>query len=379
MKRLPNKPGVENPPESAPSENRENQLKAVPIAIGSPKRKARNKNQGPRGKNQEPRGKDQEPKGKNQEPRGKNQGPGARNQKEGGLNSALAIPGPEIQNKSEPDSYRVENPKSEITTMEVHHHPDLHHKLKHWKEYFLEFLMIFLAVTMGFFAETIRENISEGGKAKELAKSLYKEIYKDSVTMHNKLVLRERKMDQMEYFRRYVRDSSLTNLSPQFYPSFMWMGIITASIDFEPNDGILNQLRNSGELRYFKSIDLQNAISRINVTIYNIRDRNSHEYTFNEQHLRQFLLKHFDFTWWDDYSQNGKLNILQSLAQTNFHPKAPPRIRNVADFKREDADALVEYYLLILRSTSQVHYTPYVEANHELLQALRKEYHLENE
>jgi len=33
-------------------------------------------------------------------------------------------------------------------TMEVHHHPDLHHKKKNFKEYFLEFLMIFLAVTL---------------------------------------------------------------------------------------------------------------------------------------------------------------------------------------------------------------------------------------
>jgi hypothetical protein len=45
--------------------------------------------------------------------------------------------------------------------MEVHHHPDLHHRRKKWKEYFLEFLMIFLAVTLGFFAETVREKISE--------------------------------------------------------------------------------------------------------------------------------------------------------------------------------------------------------------------------
>ena len=34
--------------------------------------------------------------------------------------------------------------------MEVHHHPDLHHKRKHFSEYVLEFFMIFLAVTMGF-------------------------------------------------------------------------------------------------------------------------------------------------------------------------------------------------------------------------------------
>ena len=48
-------------------------------------------------------------------------------------------------------------PIKETENMEVHHHPDLHHKPKKWKEYFLEFLMIFLAVTMGFFADNIRE------------------------------------------------------------------------------------------------------------------------------------------------------------------------------------------------------------------------------
>jgi len=35
--------------------------------------------------------------------------------------------------------------------MEVHHHPDLHHRKKKFKEYVLECLMIFLAVTLGFF------------------------------------------------------------------------------------------------------------------------------------------------------------------------------------------------------------------------------------
>ena len=44
--------------------------------------------------------------------------------------------------------------------MEVHHHPDLHHKRKNFREYFLEFLMIFLAVTMGFIAENFRESMS---------------------------------------------------------------------------------------------------------------------------------------------------------------------------------------------------------------------------
>jgi hypothetical protein len=60
------------------------------------------------------------------------------------------------------------NSNQETKTMEVHHHPDLHHKPKPWKEYFLEFILIFLAVTLGFFAENIREHISDKHKQKYL-------------------------------------------------------------------------------------------------------------------------------------------------------------------------------------------------------------------
>ena len=58
--------------------------------------------------------------------------------------------------------------------MEVHHHPDVHHKARRFKEYFLEFLMIFLAVTMGFFAENIQAKTYLTGREKELMKSLVK-------------------------------------------------------------------------------------------------------------------------------------------------------------------------------------------------------------
>jgi len=263
--------------------------------------------------------------------------------------------------------------------MEVHHHPDIHHEKKPWKEYFLEFLMIFLAVTMGFFAETIRENISEGGKGRELAESLYQEVYKDSIIMQTKISWREEKEGHMEYLKKYIKDSSLTSFPDKFYPSFMWCFIFNASTNFDPNDGILDQLRNSGTLRYFKSIELQNAVSNISTAIYNVRSRNTQEYAFTEQYVRPFLLKYYDFEWEDAFTQNGKLSILQALRQTNFHATKPPQIRNLKEFKRDDSYALIDYYLLIIRSTKQVHYAPYVKANHELLQALRKEYHFKNE
>src|SRR5476651_2209716 len=72
----------------------------------------------------------------------------------------------------------------ETENMEVHHHPDLHHKSKKWKEYFLEFLMIFLAVTMGFIAENIREHFTEHKNAKILAESLLQDIKNDAASLH---------------------------------------------------------------------------------------------------------------------------------------------------------------------------------------------------
>jgi len=69
--------------------------------------------------------------------------------------------------------------------MEVHHHPDLHHKEKPWKEYILEGLMIFLAVTMGFFAESLREHIANNEKEKQIVASLVRDIKKDTAKLND--------------------------------------------------------------------------------------------------------------------------------------------------------------------------------------------------
>ena len=155
--------------------------------------------------------------------------------------------------------------------------------------------MLFLAVFLGFVAENIREKISENIKAKELAESLYQEAYSDSVDIYKKNLLRLKKEETLIYFRDYVRDSSLINLSEKFYPSFVWSFIFTTQILFEPKDGILNQLRNSGALRYFKSNELQKKIGALGVAITNVRSRNEQEYQFVQFFARPFVMKFFDF------------------------------------------------------------------------------------
>src|ERR1700750_2357010 len=71
-------------------------------------------------------------------------------------------------------------PNQDTENMEVHHHPDLHHKRKNFKEYFLEFLMIFLAVTMGFFAESYREHLVNNDKEEVYMKSMIQDLKRDT-------------------------------------------------------------------------------------------------------------------------------------------------------------------------------------------------------
>lgn len=258
--------------------------------------------------------------------------------------------------------------------MEVHHHS--HTPRKKWTHYFWEFLMLFLAVFAGFLAENQREHYVENQRAKQLAKNLYKEIYADSIAVLQKIDIRNKKEEECIYFINYVKDSSLTDISSHFYQAYTWAFLQSAQLLFEPNDGILNQLRNSGELRYFKNSELQSAIGQLSVQIANVRSRNEKEYSFIEMNLRPFTIRHYDFNWYKEFTQDGKFTLLEALNQNRQVPFAG-KIIDLDKFNRKEAENIASYYLLMLRGTRQTQYLPYVAINHQLLEILRKEYHLE--
>jgi hypothetical protein len=141
----------------------------------------------------------------------------------------------------------------EIENMEVHHHPELHHKPKKWKEYFLEFFMIFLAVTMGFFAENIRENYVEHKSAREYASLLIEDLVADTVELNS---------DAHVLNLIITAGDSLGNLlnsNPklivggklyyyEYFSSTRWNLI--------SHDATLQQLKSSGALRYLGDTSL---------------------------------------------------------------------------------------------------------------------------
>ena len=161
--------------------------------------------------------------------------------------------------------------------MEVHHHPDLHHKPKPWKEYFLEFIMIFLAVTLGFFAESFREYRSDRAKEKEYIEGFIKDLSKD-VEELNTVISQNYDLAQgiygLEgdfslYLNRGKRDS---NLIKKTVDSFNRVGVLdriydgctkylTTSYRFKTHDATMVQLRNSGGFRLIQKDHAADSIA----------------------------------------------------------------------------------------------------------------------
>ncbi len=145
-----------------------------------------------------------------------------------------------------------DNSSEATQPMEVHHHPDLHHKKKKWKEYFLEFLMIFLAVTLGFIAENVRESISEHERAKVFAASMLKDLEADTAQLRPYRVYFDYAASNVDTLMQMLSSHDLKDIPTG---KLYWYGLFGGAHGFFiPNDATFQQMKSSGSLRYFDKI-----------------------------------------------------------------------------------------------------------------------------
>ena len=142
--------------------------------------------------------------------------------------------------------------------MEVHHHPNLHHKPKKWKEYFLEFLMIFLAVTMGFIAESYREHVSDQTKEKEYIQSLIEDLKGDQNILSQHIIHVKSGLSMMDSMITLLNTPSLItdNTGKLYYFARLAPRLNPLSI----NNRTLEQLKNSGNFRLIRNLSISNKI-----------------------------------------------------------------------------------------------------------------------
>ena len=142
--------------------------------------------------------------------------------------------------------------------MEVHHHPDLHHKEKHFKEYFLEFLMIFLAVTMGFFAENIRENYVEHKSAREYASLLIEDLATDTVGLNRAAHVLNLIITAGDSLGNLLSSDPTLIVGGKLY---YYEYLSSVRWNFISHDATLQQLKSSGALRHLGDTSLIRKIT----------------------------------------------------------------------------------------------------------------------
>jgi len=140
--------------------------------------------------------------------------------------------------------------------MEVHAHT--HTPRKKWTHYFWEFLMLFLAVFCGFLAEYQLEHKIEKHRAKEYALSLYRDLTADTLAFNqtiSNLNICTRNIDTL--ITLLGKKEELPKNTKNIYRLSIYAFIFPQN---RPNESTLQQLLNSGSLRYFRSNELIDTI-----------------------------------------------------------------------------------------------------------------------
>jgi hypothetical protein len=156
-----------------------------------------------------------------------------------------------------------------LTEMEVHHHPDLHHKKKNFREYFLEFLMIFLAVTLGFIAENVREHISDRSKEKDYVESLMQDLKTDTAMARIALTRINGQMYGMDTLEMLLTPDVNKNDSA-IYICYRQKDALFNEYSMSFSDRTITQLFSSGNMRLFKKQSISDSITDYYSTIKHV-------------------------------------------------------------------------------------------------------------
>ena len=256
--------------------------------------------------------------------------------------------------------------------MEVHHHT---HHPKKWKEYFWEFFMLFLAVFCGFLAEYMLEHKIENDRAKELAKSFYQELVEDSVRLDKIMEWRDMKIASCRYLLGYFKNADYSKDADTAFRCVSFAYITVSSrVLFEPSDGIINQLQNSGSRRYFKSQHLQDAISQLSTSIGYIRLRNEREMGYVTDYLRPFCIDHLDYEWLDAFMLHGKQNVTDAYLNGQVVQSIRPIFKNQQILNRDKAINIAGQFLLMLYGMKTTTIPDYRKSASNTMRLLREEF-----
>ena len=139
--------------------------------------------------------------------------------------------------------------------MEVHAHT--HTPRNKWTHYLWEFLMLFLAVFCGFLAELQLEHKVEKGREKQYMKSMVEDLKADTAMLINNIKQRQEKIMMTDSLAILLASSSVNERGNDIY---YYGRSISPPTNIFPNDGTIQQLKSSGNLRLIHNTTISNGI-----------------------------------------------------------------------------------------------------------------------
>ena len=253
-------------------------------------------------------------------------------------------------------------PNQETENMEVHHHPDIHHKPKKWKEYFLEFLMIFLAVTLGFVAENLREHITEHAKEKQYIAGFIRNVKDDTANLLHVIGFDKRQVKGVDSLLKLSHANMAIDSNRKLFYYFAHQYLYSSAF-FKSNDATLQQLKSTGDYRLIEKDHVADSLTKYDADIHDIYDQGDYyEIYFKEILSRLDELTDMTVLMDTSFVKGGKMTNRPFPQLRDDNGKLPTFFNKIFDFS------------LIINSYVEDYLKPQLKRSKSLIAFLKKEY-----
>jgi hypothetical protein len=170
--------------------------------------------------------------------------------------------------------------------------------------------MLFLAVTLGFFVENQREHYIENQREKQFIRSLVNDIIADTAKLNSIINRRTARAISLDSLTLLLNTNAPNILTNDIY-YFAATASRTLRIRFVPNDGTMQQLKNSGAFRLIRSRIIADSIANYDVSVRNALRQGEVEETIMHD-FRQASAKIFDALKYDQM-MDADINVVRRL------------------------------------------------------------------
>ena len=258
--------------------------------------------------------------------------------------------------------------------MEVHRHPEPHHKKKSLKEYFFDFLMIFLAVTLSFIAENIREHLNNKTKERGNIANMLEDLRSDTSILHSRILMWENFQKGIDTSEKIIQMPHPENELNMLYRNAIWIGVFLRS---GYTNRTFEEMKNSGSFRLLENKNVTDSLIAYDNFVKNFiaSDEEPH-YDYFMNHVMPSFEQVIDLTlfrarWTELANSNGFESGME-----NSDAKVANNLRLITTDKvvLEKFAGQLTYYYADGVALIQIMRERLLMATH-LIQQIRKEYY----